>query len=82
MTYVMCVFFMSSEGKGNVGKVQERVARIQQLRETLREETVKNTAATEKSDLCQQVSNSCHFKLSIIYRTPLHLIGECVYKAL
>ncbi|XP_067454586.1 M protein, serotype 2.2 [Thunnus thynnus] len=42
------------EGKGNVGKVQERVERIQQLRETLREETVKNTAATEKSDLCQQ----------------------------
>eukprot|EP00064_Thunnus_orientalis_P011480 superscaffoldBa00001659_g11511 len=42
------------EGKGNVGKVQKRVARIQQLRETLREETVKNTAATEKSDLCQQ----------------------------
>ncbi|TDH07725.1 hypothetical protein EPR50_G00108580 [Perca flavescens] len=42
------------EGKGNVEKVQERVARIQQLREALREETLKNGAATEKSDLCQQ----------------------------
>ncbi|KAL3044910.1 hypothetical protein OYC64_013225 [Pagothenia borchgrevinki] len=42
------------EGKGNVEKVQERVARIQQLREALREETLKNGASTEKSDLCQQ----------------------------
>ncbi|XP_059201668.1 kinesin-like protein klp-20 [Centropristis striata] len=42
------------EGKGNVEKVQERVARIQQLRETLREETLKSGAATDKSDLCQQ----------------------------
>ncbi|XP_031175320.1 kinesin-like protein klp-20 [Sander lucioperca] len=42
------------EGKGNVEKVQERVARIHQLREALREETLKNGAATEKSDLCQQ----------------------------
>ncbi|XP_035525722.1 trichohyalin [Morone saxatilis] len=42
------------EGKGNVEKVQERVARIQELREALREETLKNGAATEKSDLCQQ----------------------------
>ncbi|XP_076595949.1 uncharacterized protein LOC143326275 [Chaetodon auriga] len=42
------------EGKGNVEKVQERVARIQQLREALREETLKNGAAAEKSDLCQQ----------------------------
>ncbi|XP_074505796.1 uncharacterized protein LOC141775955 [Sebastes fasciatus] len=42
------------EGKGSVEKVQERVARIQQLRESLREETLKNGAAAEKSDLCQQ----------------------------
>ncbi|XP_010793013.1 osmotic avoidance abnormal protein 3 isoform X1 [Notothenia coriiceps] len=42
------------EGKGNVEKVLERVARIQQLREALREETLKNGASTEKSDLCQQ----------------------------
>ncbi|KAK1904888.1 Kinesin-like protein KIF15 [Dissostichus eleginoides] len=42
------------EGKGNVEKVQERVARIQQLREALREETLKNGASIEKSDLCQQ----------------------------
>ncbi|XP_045886906.1 osmotic avoidance abnormal protein 3 isoform X2 [Micropterus dolomieu] len=42
------------EGKGKVEKVHERVARIQQLREALREETLKNGAATEKSDLCQE----------------------------
>ncbi|XP_078116868.1 kinesin-like protein KIF17 isoform X2 [Sander vitreus] len=42
------------DGKGNVEKVQERVARIHQLREALREETLKNGAATEKSDLYQQ----------------------------
>ncbi|XP_019109275.1 moesin/ezrin/radixin homolog 1 [Larimichthys crocea] len=42
------------EGKGNIEKVQERVARIQQLREALREETLKNGVAMEKSDLCQQ----------------------------
>lgn len=82
VTCVRCVFFMSSEGNGNVEKVQEKVARIQQLMETLREETAKNGAAKEKSDLCQQVFNSCHFKLSIIYRTHMHLIGCCVYEAL
>ncbi|CAB1423506.1 unnamed protein product [Pleuronectes platessa] len=42
------------EGKGNVEKVMERVARIQELKEALREETLKNGALTEKSDLCQQ----------------------------
>nr|XP_020478194.1 stress response protein NST1-like isoform X2 [Monopterus albus] len=42
------------EGKGSVEKVKERVARIQQLKEALREETLKNGAATEKSDFCQQ----------------------------
>ncbi|XP_034400077.1 kinesin-like protein KIN-4C [Cyclopterus lumpus] len=42
------------EGKGDVEKVQERVGRIQQLRDTLREETLKSGAATEQSDLCQQ----------------------------
>lgn len=61
-TCVMCVFFMSSEGKGNAEKVQERVARINQLRETLREETMKNGAAAEKSDLCHQVSQLLPFQ--------------------
>ena len=61
MTCVMCVFFISSEGKGNVEKVQDRVTRINQLRETLEEETAKNGAAAENSDLCHQVSKSCHF---------------------
>nr|XP_019937735.1 PREDICTED: kinesin-like protein KIN-4A isoform X2 [Paralichthys olivaceus] len=42
------------EGKGKVEKVQERVARIQELKKALREETLKNGAVTEKSDLCQQ----------------------------
>ncbi|XP_036933650.1 trichohyalin [Acanthopagrus latus] len=42
------------EGKGNANRVQERVARIQQLREALREETMKNGATPKKSDLCQQ----------------------------
>lgn len=48
---------MSTEGKGNAEKVQERVGRIQQLREALREETQKNGAATEKCDLYQQVTH-------------------------
>ncbi|XP_037316705.2 uncharacterized protein si:dkey-201i24.3 [Pungitius pungitius] len=42
------------EGKGDVEKVQERVGRIQQLRDALREETQKSGPATEKVDLCQQ----------------------------
>ncbi|XP_028272740.1 kinesin-like protein KIN-4B [Parambassis ranga] len=42
------------EGKGNVNKVQERVARIQQLKEALREETLKSGAVTGKSQLRQQ----------------------------
>ncbi|KAL6117710.1 uncharacterized protein ACO6RY_15440 [Pungitius sinensis] len=42
------------EGKGDVEKVQERVGRIQQLRDALREETQKSGPATEKLDLCQQ----------------------------
>ncbi|XP_051810550.1 kinesin-like protein KIF17 [Acanthochromis polyacanthus] len=42
------------EGKGNVEKVQERVARIQHLKEALREETLKSGAAAGKSQLCQQ----------------------------
>ncbi|XP_071314053.1 golgin subfamily A member 6-like protein 9 [Trachinotus anak] len=51
---ILCVFLLCTEGKGNVEKVQERVARIQQLKEALREETLKNRAVTEKSDFCQQ----------------------------
>ncbi|KAK2849207.1 hypothetical protein Q5P01_009041 [Channa striata] len=41
------------EGKGNVEKVQQRVARIQQLKEALREEALKIRAATDKSDFSQ-----------------------------
>lgn len=53
---MLCVFLISTEGKGSVEKVQERAARIQQLKETLREKTPKNGAVTENSDLCQQVT--------------------------
>ncbi|XP_026034291.1 uncharacterized protein At1g10890 [Astatotilapia calliptera] len=43
-----------TEGKENAEKVQERVARIQQLKEALREETLKSGAATGNSPACQQ----------------------------
>ncbi|KAF3693853.1 Kinesin-like protein KIF17 KIF3-related motor protein [Channa argus] len=43
------------EGKGNVEKIQQRVARIQKLKEAVREETQKIRVATEKSDFCQDV---------------------------
>lgn len=52
---VFCVFLILTEGKGNVDKVQERVTRIQQLKEALREETLKSAAANGNSPLCQQV---------------------------
>lgn len=55
---ILNAFLISTEGKGNVEKVQERVARIQQLKEALREETLKNGAVVEKSDLCQQVMHA------------------------
>ncbi|XP_069026968.1 golgin subfamily A member 6-like protein 9 isoform X1 [Embiotoca jacksoni] len=42
------------EGKGSVEKVQERVTRIQQLKEAVREEALKSGTVTEKSQLCQQ----------------------------
>ncbi|CAJ1058565.1 hypothetical protein PFLUV_G00122180 [Xyrichtys novacula] len=42
------------EGKGSVEKVQERVTRIQQLRESIREEKLKSGAAIQTPDLCQQ----------------------------
>ncbi|XP_054872879.1 uncharacterized protein si:dkey-201i24.3 [Amphiprion ocellaris] len=51
--YNQCVLIFT-EGKGNVEKVQERVARIQHLKEALREETLKSGAAAGKSQLCQQ----------------------------
>ncbi|XP_047441009.1 uncharacterized protein si:dkey-201i24.3 [Mugil cephalus] len=54
MSSIICVFLTFTEGKGNVEKVQERVARIQQLKEALREETLKSGAAAGKSPLCQQ----------------------------
>ncbi|XP_034545321.1 trichohyalin [Notolabrus celidotus] len=40
------------EGKGSEENVQERVIRIQQLRESLQEEKLKSGAASQKSDLC------------------------------
>ncbi|XP_047209187.1 osmotic avoidance abnormal protein 3 [Girardinichthys multiradiatus] len=42
------------EGKGSAEKVQERVTRIQQLKEALREETLKNETVPGKSQLSQQ----------------------------
>lgn len=42
------------EGKGSAEKVQERVVRIQQLKDALREETLKSGAVTGKSQLFQQ----------------------------
>ncbi|CAG5991185.1 unnamed protein product, partial [Menidia menidia] len=46
------------ESKGRVEKVQERVARIQQLREALSEETLKSGAVTGQSQLCHQLEYS------------------------
>ncbi|KAG7518887.1 kinesin klp-20 isoform X1 [Solea senegalensis] len=43
------------EGRGDAEKVQERVARIQELKEALREETLRNSK--DKSDLCQQFND-------------------------
>ncbi|XP_014188759.2 uncharacterized protein At1g10890 [Haplochromis burtoni] len=51
---VFCLFLIFPEGKENAEKVQERVARIQQLKEALREETLKSGAATGNSPACQQ----------------------------
>ncbi|XP_043983994.1 kinesin-like protein KIF17 isoform X1 [Gambusia affinis] len=42
------------EGKGSAEKVQERVTRIQQLKEALREETLKDGNVSAKSQFCQQ----------------------------
>lgn len=55
---ILCVILISTEGKGNAEKVHERVERIQQLRGALREETLKNGASTETSDLGRQVTHS------------------------
>lgn len=54
----MGVFLKLTEGEGDGKQVQERVAKIQQLREALREETLKNGAVPEKSDPCDQVRHS------------------------
>ncbi|XP_058504903.1 polyamine-modulated factor 1-binding protein 1 [Solea solea] len=43
------------EGRGDAEIVQERVARIQELKEALREETLRNSK--DKSDLCQQFND-------------------------
>nr|XP_015799873.2 chromosome-associated kinesin KIF4 isoform X3 [Nothobranchius furzeri] len=42
------------EGRGSAEKVQEKVARIQQLKEALREETLKSGVVPEESQLCLQ----------------------------
>lgn len=60
---ILRMFLVPTEGKGDANRVQERVARIQQLREALREETLKNGAAADKSDLCQQVTRSIELLL-------------------
>lgn len=61
---VFCLFLIFPEGKENAEKVQERVARIQQLKEALREETLKSGAATGNSPACQQVKRIIwHYKL-------------------
>lgn len=54
----MGVFLKLTEGKRDGEQIQERVARIQQLREALREETLKNGAVPEKRDSCDQVKHS------------------------
>lgn len=54
----MGVFLKLTEGKRDGKQVQERVVRIQQLRETLRWETLKNGAVPEKRDPCDQVRHS------------------------
>ncbi|XP_030000857.1 kinesin-like protein KIF3A [Sphaeramia orbicularis] len=43
-----------TDGKGDMRTIQERVGRIQQLRDALRDETVKHGAATDKADISQQ----------------------------
>ncbi|XP_043983999.1 kinesin-like protein KIF17 isoform X5 [Gambusia affinis] len=45
------------EGKGSAEKVQERVTRIQQLKEALREETLKDGNVSAKSQFCQQTES-------------------------
>lgn len=54
----MVVFLELTEGEEDAEKVQERVGRIQQLREALREETLKNGAVPEKRDPFDQVRHS------------------------
>ncbi|XP_041846693.1 uncharacterized protein LOC121643376 [Melanotaenia boesemani] len=54
MMNVFCVCLIITEGKGSAEKVQERVVRIQQLKDALREETLKSGAVTGKSQLFQQ----------------------------
>ena len=53
----VCVFSLLAEGRGAAENIQGRVGRIQQLVEALREERVKMEAATEKADICQQVTH-------------------------
>lgn len=56
------MFLKSTEGKAEAYKVQERVGKIQQLREALREqEALKNGDVPQKSDPCVQVR---HFGLN------------------
>lgn len=67
-----CVPLISTEGKGSAEKVQERVGRMQQLREALREETLKSGAATEKGDLHQQVISFNSEYLPYIHQMGLY----------
>ncbi|XP_061690002.1 uncharacterized protein si:dkey-201i24.3 isoform X2 [Syngnathoides biaculeatus] len=49
------------EDGGSVDKIQERLTRILQLREALREEPMKNISA-EKCDLCLQLNDEYHLE--------------------
>jgi hypothetical protein len=60
------VLFFLAEGKGSVEQVQERVTRIQQLRESLDDEMKKSgSASVEKMDSSQPVHNRVKHQINI-----------------
>lgn len=52
-----CMFLMLSDGKGSIEKIQERVMRMKQLKEILREETLRKEAVGAQNQLPPQVKN-------------------------
>ncbi|XP_037833538.1 trichohyalin isoform X1 [Kryptolebias marmoratus] len=54
-------FLVLTEGKGSAEAVQERVGRIQQLKDALREETLKGGAVRERSQLSQMFNDKPQF---------------------